>query len=505
MEIKKSDGLNSSEQKLIKLGEKVFLGLWSYPNVYYEPGKELADLLVVCDKNVLIFSDKNIKFDTSKEINLAWQRWHKRAILESIEQLRRAERIIKKTSNNIFLDAKCTKKLPIVLPNIDEMNIHLICVANGATVVCKEYFTNKRSTGSLPFSSDINLLKEHGESLEFYTTDYDKTQTFIHVFDDFTFPFVLNELDTITDFVKYLTEKEMFIRNAKSVNYSGEEELLLHYMTNYDYTRKCHTFIDKTKFDIDISSTPITLQEGGWDKFREHPQYMAKKKANKVSYYWDNLIQMASRFYFNGIGVAEKPEGSTHEGAVRYMALENRTHRKTLSENLYYLDKKYPMEKRLDRKHLEFMSMIYNEVDQAYIFLFVEPLPSDTYEQYAKNRREHLKTYALCLKAQFVSEKPKKKLNRIIGIAMEPSTYLGRGSTDFLLVDCSDWDDEKQSIYDSMRKEMDIWNNVEEKSTTIKIEEYPQLTKHNKKIGRNDPCSCGSGKKYKRCCLNKSS
>lgn len=25
-----------------------------------------------------------------------------------------------------------------------------------------------------------------------------------------------------------------------------------------------------------------------------------------------------------------------------------------------------------------------------------------------------------------------------------------------------------------------------------------------KKIGRNDPCPCGSGKKYKKCCLNKS-
>lgn len=24
------------------------------------------------------------------------------------------------------------------------------------------------------------------------------------------------------------------------------------------------------------------------------------------------------------------------------------------------------------------------------------------------------------------------------------------------------------------------------------------------KIGRNDPCPCGSGKKYKKCCLNKS-
>ncbi len=28
--------------------------------------------------------------------------------------------------------------------------------------------------------------------------------------------------------------------------------------------------------------------------------------------------------------------------------------------------------------------------------------------------------------------------------------------------------------------------------------------RENKKIGRNDPCPCGSGKKYKKCCLNKS-
>ena len=38
-------------------------------------------------------------------------------------------------------------------------------------------------------------------------------------------------------------------------------------------------------------------------------------------------------------------------------------------------------------------------------------------------------------------------------------------------------------------------------------EELPprQTTIHNDQvIGRNDPCPCGSGKKYKKCCLNKS-
>lgn len=30
----------------------------------------------------------------------------------------------------------------------------------------------------------------------------------------------------------------------------------------------------------------------------------------------------------------------------------------------------------------------------------------------------------------------------------------------------------------------------------------PQKVRKHKKIGRNDPCPCGSGKKYKKCCLD---
>jgi len=34
-----------------------------------------------------------------------------------------------------------------------------------------------------------------------------------------------------------------------------------------------------------------------------------------------------------------------------------------------------------------------------------------------------------------------------------------------------------------------------QKQTTVRRE--------NRKVGRNDPCPCGSGKKYKKCCLPK--
>lgn len=35
---------------------------------------------------------------------------------------------------------------------------------------------------------------------------------------------------------------------------------------------------------------------------------------------------------------------------------------------------------------------------------------------------------------------------------------------------------------------------------------YPEpdtYVRENPKIGRNDPCPCGSGRKYKKCCMNK--
>lgn len=49
------------------------------------------------------------------------------------------------------------------------------------------------------------------------------------------------------------------------------------------------------------------------------------------------------------------------------------------------------------------------------------------------------------------------------------------------------------------------WKNVlsEDKKTEITREYREANIAHSNKIGRNDPCSCGSGKKYKNCCGKK--
>ena len=54
--------------------------------------------------------------------------------------------------------------------------------------------------------------------------------------------------------------------------------------------------------------------------------------------------------------------------------------------------------------------------------------------------------------------------------------------------------------------ELPMWDNIFDKET--KRELYLEQKKTGtvivgKKVGRNDPCPCGSGKKYKKCCMNK--
>ena len=155
---------------------------------------------------------------------------------------------------------------------------------------------------------------------EFYITDYDNTKTFIHVFDDFSFPFVLNELDTLRDFVNYLEEKEIFIRKAKGVSYTGEEDLLYHYIRNYDERRRRHTFVNAP--DRKIKETFCTFFEEDWNNLWSNPQYLSKKNADRISYVWDSLIQRTGFGILSGETKSEHPKGNPHEGALRYMALE---------------------------------------------------------------------------------------------------------------------------------------------------------------------------------------
>ena len=62
------------------------------------------------------------------------------------------------------------------------------------------------------------------------------------------------------------------------------------------------------------------------------------------------------------------------------------------------------------------------------------------------------------------------------------------------------------NMYDAKAEwlyELEEWNNIfdEEKRKKIKKDyNRSKIVVKEEKIGRNDPCPCGSGKKYKKCC-----
>jgi hypothetical protein len=85
--------MTRSEELVYRLCTKSFLSMWSYPNPRGKRGKELCDILVVCEPDIIVFSVKEVAFkDTGDKVG--WVRWRKKAIEESCGQISGAERWI---------------------------------------------------------------------------------------------------------------------------------------------------------------------------------------------------------------------------------------------------------------------------------------------------------------------------------------------------------------------------------------------------------------------------
>jgi hypothetical protein len=132
--INRSSGTTDSERYLARVAEKSFLNLWTYPNTHRKQlqhgkgdGKELCDLLVVCGDDVIIFSDKSVAWSATAPVEVAWDRWYRKAIKSSVQQIRGAERWLREFPDRIFLDKECTVPLPIELPPVDRRRVHGSC------------------------------------------------------------------------------------------------------------------------------------------------------------------------------------------------------------------------------------------------------------------------------------------------------------------------------------------------------------------------------------------
>lgn len=481
-------GVTTSERYLNKLAYKSFLSLWSYPNLFASPGKELCDLLVVFGNHVLIFSDKDCDFSSDVDELTAWRRWYKKAIKKSAKQVWGAERHLKNHRAMIYLDPKCNTPFPLAIPTSKNARYHRIIIAHGASAKCQARFGG---SGSLMLHTGISAdehLEVHDEGIPLYAVgQVDPSKGFVHVFDDVSLDIVLQTLDTISDFIAYLEKKEALIQRGITVIAGGEEELLADYLKNINQSGE-HDFL------VPHGKTIVIFQRGLWLDFTRSLEWRAKQNDDRLSYTWDDIIErFADAIKTDTQYLPTSSTLSEMETVLRFMAREPRMNRRTLMRLLYDTVNKNP--------EMQLATRIFTNTGSSqspyYIFLVSPHYSHVSDSEYRVVRRYQLEVHARVVRMLF------PEALDIVALGTE-TRNAGSRSHDLLYFDGRDWTAEDDANARKLQEEYSIL-----KSATlwrIHEDEYRQMPLNVKeefrtgKIGRNQTCPCGSGKKYKKCC-----
>lgn len=457
-------GTTASERYLMRLARRSFLSLWSFANVYRDSGrsggkgdgKELTDVLVFFNEHVLIFSDKHCEYPSHADESVAWGRWYRRAIEKSARQLVGARDWIIRMPERVFLDSKCTQRFPLPFPPPDKAKFHLIAVTRGALDACRAYFGSE-SLGSLCLNMDLRGTAAHVLP---FTVGRVLDEPFIHVIDEFSLDILLKELDTITDFVRYLERREKFLGGDQpTVMASGEEQLAAIYLTKMNADGE-HDFV-LPPAEPGKRLGLAYIEEGFWERLVENPQYIAKKAADKISYAWDRLIE-------HFVSHADPATMADSERALRYLASESRFSRRNLSEYLIgALRKDVPPGDRFAR-----CGASADDPTRCYVFLVLPRPPFvETYEEYRVGRRNLLQSY--CAVAKLIAP----DATMIIGIAAEPSGTVGGGSEDLVAMDASaeHWTEEREREARQIQADIGIFLERRIIRHAIGSQEFPDI------------------------------
>ncbi len=470
-EIIRGTGFTETEKYLARLAEHTFLNLWSYPNVHRDEivngqraGREICDLLVVCGEHVIIFSDKDIGW-TGRDIQQSWSRWYRKAVIEGSQQLYGAEKWIRNNPNRIFTDVRCEQPLPVGIPA--SPIIHLVLVTHGAEQACSDSFDG--DSGSFMIAPTEQEMRG---AVPFIIGDVDPSRTFIHILNNANLDIVMLEFDTITDFTNYLAEKTSLVRSGRLVTAAGEEELVAYYLTHM-VSKDRHGF-PHPKNRAWEASDRLALSSGHYKSMSLNPQYLAKKEADKISYLWDHLIEVFTKYLLKGTTIVPQGERfdlKQHALGVRYMAQEPRVMRRMLGGCIDGMMKK----SHLQDKTFGCMLPANDHPDETgYVFLTLAHLKSHFvggYEQYRQTRSSMLSAYCLCIL------KKNPFLKRIVGIASEPvpqSGELRTTSEDMALVrQPEQWTDDLENELNRLQTHHDIFREDRTTFQHVGVQEYP--------------------------------
>lgn len=496
------NGFTEEEIFLNRLAQDSFLKLWSWPNLFRDQGgekgdgKEICDLTIVFGNDVIFFSDKKIKYNEKINENIAWCRWARKAIGDSVKQIKGARRWFEEHPNRVFRDSKCEVKIPVNIPSREKIRFHNVVVCHGI----EGALSKLNSESSFIFDSSIEGDEHWSENgcAPFHIGRIFEGG-FVHVFNESTIALVLKEFDTAKDFMLYLKQREMLLSLKNGIKITSESDIVQLYYEGYDKNSG-----EKSIWSSEVvNSKDMVVDKGGIDKLYTNPSFIAKKSMDKNSYFWDGMIENFTFHILNGSIEGENwQHPSEVEPSVRLMAAAGRFERRVLADSFTSFYMEVPPGSRGTRVALDPVN-----AKQAYLF-YVMPFGGSfsSYEEYAELRRKMLIEYCL------INKWLDPNIEKIIGIACKTrvnencidSRFFGE-SQDFVFADLSNWSDVEferaKELYDEYGRDGMI---AKRELTTEYVSEFPTISSGveggNRGQKRNSPCACGSGKRIKHCC-----
>lgn len=306
---------SDSEAFLLDLAERTFLKLWAIPNSFYAPNKELTDLIVPFGDDVVIFSDKACRFDFDKPIAVAWSRWYRKTIEDSLRQLKTAMQRVQRAPNGIFTEVQARSPIPWRVAAGGEPRFHLVAIARP-----------DRIPGAVPSSWPGLRYTEPADSRPFQigrlSVGVDGQQ--VHVFDGPTIDLLLEQLDTAPDFIAYLTSRAAQLAKAETYDFS-ERDILGAALTGQE--------TGPTRLP---NVPPLeTVAEGLWDKYDSSALAQHRRTADRKSRIIDDYVEQVHGEFAAGRMLYSQPNYIQHEKAMRLLASESRFARRIIAHELY--------------------------------------------------------------------------------------------------------------------------------------------------------------------------
>lgn len=375
--------MTKSEEWAYNLCRDSFFSLFSFVNPIGKKGKELCDVIIICGKDIVLISVKEININLTDNYDVDYNRWNTRAIEDSVKQLNGAERFLKSVSSFKLKGSEEEIELPI------EKNLYKIALAIGGR-------------GKFPIPESI------------------RNNGYVNIMDEVSFHSITLELDTVTDFISYLREKQTKLSNVYFTG-NGEEDLLAYYLFNeFNFPEK----------------TYLVFDEGLYKSLKKDKFYIKEKKERQESYIWDFIINHSAQNHFTQNGYNTKSLNNLMK-AHEIMAQETRFERVKLVNNLNEIIK-------TNIRARIYFSPSFNHV----IYVFVSGK--------FNNQKERLEELDIrCMVAAFLMNKSAV----VIGIA---------------------WEIKKDTeVYDvAYHNYNNIWNDRLDKSSLIAINELEYFKKH---------------------------